>query len=197
VIQWLCGSRHGGPSEGGSLPGAPLVKEGQNGWIRTGLGRKDGDGAEEEKDLHVWQWRWLQEGFFSQLSRDLPSRSDNCKEDKKGELSDEDASLMALAPFPPFSPLTPSRPTSPSGTQLLALLWSSSSQAASTSSPDDRLRSTRSCVVDSDPCKTLKRPGACPTLQAGAACPIKARPRPSLALVGLPWLPLASTPVTG
>jgi hypothetical protein len=56
---------------------------------------------------------------------DPPSKSDNCKEDKKRELSDEDAfPILSIARFGSF--LTPSRPTSPSVTQLPALLRPSS-----------------------------------------------------------------------
>jgi hypothetical protein len=64
--------------------------------------------------------------LFSTLkARDLPSKSDNCKEDKKRALSDEDAFLiLSIARFGSF--LTPSRPTSPSVTQLPALLRPSS-----------------------------------------------------------------------
>ena len=138
MIQWLCGGRHGGPSEGRSLPspwgfvdegGAERLDQDRSGAERIGTElRRKGPAC-----LAGAAGR-----LFSTLkgsALDPPSKSDNCKEDKKRELSDEDAFLiLSIARFGSF--LTPSRPTWPSVTQLPALLRPSSRV---TSSPNDGL----------------------------------------------------------
>lgn len=122
MIQWLCGGRHGGPSEGRSLPSPwGFVGEGGAEWLDQDRSGAERIGTELRRKGPACLAGAAGRLFSTLKARDLPSirpRSrTTARKIKKRGLSDEDAFLiLSIARFGSFShplPLDPPRQVSP------------------------------------------------------------------------------------